>query len=139
MRRCKRALIAIGVAVVFGGWSYSTSKVADAADDLNVASLFSESNQSVAGDGFRGGQVSATFGSAEIDLRAAEVTGGAATIHASALFGSINLRVPADWAVDVRSSAIFGSIETKRPEPSEPKVRLTVTGSCLFGEIEVTS
>ena len=49
------------------------------------------------------------------------------------------IRVPPDWAVDVRSSAAFGSIESKRAEPSDPRARLTVTGSCLFGGILIVS
>ena len=133
------ALIAMGVAIIFGRWPFGVRSASDTGAKLNVASLFSGSNQFAGGKGFHGGHVSATFGSADIDLRSADLVEGAATVHASALFGSINLRVPPDWAVDIRSSAMFGSIETKRPEPSEPKARLTVTGSCLFGEIQITS
>ena len=133
------ALIAAGALILFGRGAFGGDKTPDAGDELDVASVFSESNQTAAGKGFRGGNVSATFGSAEIDLRSADVVEGTATVNASALFGSINLRVPPDWAVDIRSSAVFGSIEAKRPEPSEPKTRLIVTGSCWFGEIQITS
>ena len=133
------ALIAIGAAIIFGYWRFGAERVHETGNELNVASFFSGSNQSAAGERFRGGNVSATFGSVELDLRAAAVVDGAATVNANALFGSINLRVPPDWAVDVRSSAAFGSIESKRAEPSDPRARLTVTGSCLFGGILITS
>lgn len=133
------ALIAGGAAIFFDRGFFGGGRSADVGDELNVASIFSESNQTGAGKGFRGGNVSATFGSAEIDLRSADVVDGTATVNASALFGSINLRVPPDWAVDIRSSAVFGSIEAKRPEPTEPKARLIVTGSCWFGGIQITS
>ena len=132
------ALIVIGAAIIVG-YRRSGGTVPDAGDALNVASLFSSSNQVRGGEHFRGGNVSATFGSAEIDLRAAAVVDGVAAVNASVLFGRIDLRVPADWAVDVRSSATFGSIESRRAEPSEPRARLTVTGSCLFGAILITS
>ena len=108
------ALIVMGVAISLGRWSFGARSVSDAGEELNAASLFSGSNQFAGSKGFRGGNVSATF-------------------------GSINLRVPPDWAVDIRASAMFGSIETKRPEPSEPMAKLTVTGSCLFGGIQITS
>ena len=127
------ALIAIGAAIIFGYWRVGTG------DGLNVASLFSRSNQIAAGDHFRGSNVSATFGNAELDLRAATVVDGVAAVNATALFGRIDLRIPSDWAVDVRSSATFGSIQSRRAEPSDPRARLTVTGSCLFGEILITS
>ena len=133
------ALIVMGVAISLGRWSFGARSVSDAGKELNAASLFSGSNQFAGGKGFRGGNVSATFGSADIDLRAADLVEGVASVNASALFGSINLRVPPDWAVDIRASAMFGSIETKRPEPSEPMAKLTVTGSCLFGGIQITS
>ena len=133
------ALIAIGAAIIFGYWRFGAGRVHETGTKFNVTSLFSGSNQSAASERFRGGNVSATFGSVEIDLRAAAVVDGAATVNANALFGRINLRVPPDWAVDVRSSAAFGSIESKRAEPSDPRARLTVTGSCLFGGILITS
>ena len=133
------ALIAIGAVLLLGRGRFGAGRASDAAEELKVDSVFSGSNHSVAGEGFRGGNVSATFGSADIDLRSAEVVEGAATIQANAFFGSINLRVPLDWAVDLRSSAVFGSIEAKRPEPVEPRARLVVTGTCWFGEIEITS
>ncbi|MDE2860704.1 MAG: DUF5668 domain-containing protein [Chloroflexota bacterium] len=132
-------LIALGLAIFFGSKQSSRRDTVDASQKLKVDSLFSESNQQADGDGFTGGTVSATFGSAEVDLRSAVVVGSSATVDASVMFGSVTLRVPPDWAVDIQSSVMFGSIETKRPEPAEPKARLVVTGSCWFGEIQVTS
>ena len=133
------ALIVIGAAIIVGYTPFGANRVAEAGDELSVACLFSGSNQIAASEHFRGGNVSATFGNAEIDLRAAAAVDGVAAVNASALFGLINLRVPADWAVDLRSSATFGSIESKRAEPADPRARLTVTGSCLFGGILITS
>ena len=133
------ALIVIGAAITFRYWRFGAGRAPEADDELNVACLFSDTNQVAASEHFRGGNVSATFGNAEIDLRAAAAVDGVAAVNASALFGRINLRVPPDWAVDVRSSATFGSIESKRAEPSDPRARLTVTGSCLFGGILITS
>ena len=132
-------LIAIGVAILLGSRDSSRTEDFDASRKLNVDSIFSESRQNATGKGFTGGNVSATFGSAEVDLTSADIVDGAATVNASVLCGSITLRVPRDWAVDVQSSVMFGSIETKRTEPVEPKARLVVTGSCWFGEIQVTS
>ena len=132
-------LIAIGLAIVFGRRPLFGARAVERSEQLNVASIFSGSNQYAAGKGFTGGNVSATFGSAEIDLRSADIVDGAATVNASVLFGSVNLRVPPEWAIDIRSSVTFGSIETKRPEPSDPEARLVVTGSCWFGGIQITS
>ena len=135
------ALIAIGVAIL-RGQSRSRNAAGDApaaGDDLNVSALFSGSNQRIDSQRFNGGNVSVTFGGAEIDLRGAAIDGDAATINVNAVFGGVKLQVPPDWAVNVRADSTFGGVEKKRPDPAEPKATLTVTGSCLFGGIEITS
>lgn len=137
------ALIAVGVSILFG---QSRSRAASAAagtppagDDLAISALFSGSNQRIDSQSFDGGSISVTFGGAEIDLRGAAMEGDAATINVNAVFGGVKLQVPPDWAVEVRADSTFGGVEKKRPDPAEPKARLTVTGSCLFGGIEITS
>ena len=139
------ALIAVGVAILTGH-SRSRSLAASAAaeappagDDLAVSALFSGNNQRIDSRRFNGGNVSVTFGGAEIDLRGAAMDGNAATINVNAVFGGVKLQVPPDWAVDVRADSTFGGVEKKRPDPAEPKATLTVTGPCLFGGIEIPS
>ena len=137
------ALIAVGVAILFDhSRSRSRAEAADAppaGDDLAVSAVFSGNNQRIDSQRFNGGNVSVTFGSAEIDLRGAAMDGNAATINVNAVFGGVKLQVPPDWAVEVRADSTFGGVEKKRPDPAEPKAMLTVTGSCLFGGIEITS
>ena len=135
------ALIAIGLAILFGH-SRSRQAANDAApagDDLAVTALFSGSEQRIDSQRFNGGNVSVTFGGAEIDLRCAAMDGDAATINVNAVFGGVKLQVPTDWAVHVRADSTFGGVEKKRPDPAGPKATLTITGSCLFGGIEITS
>ena len=137
------ALIAIGVSILFGAsrsrTAGGTEEAPPAGNDLYVSSLFSGTNRRVDSKSFTGGNVSTTFGGAEIDLRGSVIEGDAATVNVNATFGGVKLQVPPDWAVDVRVNATFGGVETKRPEPAEPTATLTVTGSCLFGGIEITS
>lgn len=137
------ALIAVGVAILF---SHSRSRAAveasdapPAGDDLAVSAIFSGNNQRIDSQRFNGGNVSVTFGGAEIDLRGAAMDGDAATVNVNAVFGGVKLQVPPDWAVEVRADSTFGGVEKKRPDPAEPRATLTVTGSCLFGGIEITS
>ena len=136
-------LIAIGVSILFGRSrsrsAGGTGYAPPAGDDLNLSSLFSGSNHRIDNQRFTGGNVSATFGGAEIDLRGATMAGNAATINVNTVFGGVKFQIPADWAVDVRVSATFGGADTKRPLPADPKSTLTITGSCLFGGIEITS
>ena len=137
------ALIAVGVAILFGQSraraAVEASDAPPAGDDLAVSAVFSGNNQRIDSQRFNGGNVSVTFGGAEIDLRGAAIDGDAATINVNAVFGGVKLQVPPDWAVEVRADSTFGGVEKKRPDPAEPKATLTVTGSCLFGGIEITS
>ena len=132
-------VLSVGLVIFWGGWPFIRARAIDQSRHLNVASIFSGINECVDGSGFTGGNVYAIFGWAAIDLRSADIVGGATAVNAMSLAGSINFRVPADWAVDVRSSVVFGSIESKRLEPREPKARLVITGSCWFGDIQITS
>ncbi len=132
-------LIAIGACILFRRSRRGKRGKAAAGADLNVSCVFSEASHRIDSPQFRGGKVGALFGSADVDLRGAVLAEGAATIKADALFGSIKLQVPPDWAVDVRASATLGDVAAKRPAPADAEATLTVTGSCLFGGIEITS
>lgn len=122
-----------------GGAAESPADAAAAADGLDVNATFGERAQSVSGENFPGGRINAVFGSAQVDLTQAGLANGEATINASAVFASIVIRVPADWAVDLRAGATMGAVEDKRPQPAPdaPKATLTVTGSVTFGSIEI--
>ena len=110
---------------------------ADGTPDLNVSAFFAGGEHRSSDQVIRSGQVSAIFGSAEVDLRGTTLEGDAASIEATALFGSLRLRVPNDWAVDVQTTNMFGSFESKRAQPSDPKARLSILATSTFGSIEL--
>ena len=141
-------LLILGAFILFGGGRRRSRRSrpqnatgAAGTSDLNISAFFAGSEQRISDQSLRSGQVSAIFGSAEVDLRGATITidGDEAAIEATALFGSLRLRVPDDWAVDVQTTNLFGNFETKRAQPSDPKARLTILASSTFGSIELTS
>ncbi len=139
-------LLILGAVILFGGGRRLSRRsrpqnaaAAAGTSDLNISAFFAGGEQRTSDQSLRSGQVSAIFGSAEVDLRGATVAGDEATIEATALFGSLRLRVPDDWAVDVQTTNLFGSFETKRAQPSDPKARLTILASSTFGSIEIAS
>ena len=138
-------LLGLGAAILFGGGIGHSRKSrrqkftgSVGTPDLDVSTIFSGGEQRVGDQNLRGGQVSAIFGSAEVDLRGSTLESGEATIEAAAVFGSLRIRVPDDWSVNVQASNVFGSIESKRVPPADPTARLTIVGSATFGSIEVT-
>ncbi len=111
--------------------------VADA--NIRMTSFFSDSENQITSQQFRGGRVSAAFGSSDIDLRRATIADDGATINIITSFGRVKLLVPEDWAVNVQTRAVFGGVAFKRVAPTSPVGQLTLTGLCLFGGVEIRS
>ena len=138
-------LLILGAVILFGGGRRHSRRprtqnaTRDAGtSDLNISAFFAGSEQRISDQSLRSGQVSAIFGSAEVDLRGTTLEGDAASIEATALFGSLRLRVPNDWAVDVQTTNMFGSFESKRVQPTDPKARLSILATSTFGSIELS-
>lgn len=78
------------------------------------------------------------FGSARVDLRAAQI-GSEVKARCFVLFGSLELRVPATWRVVMDVSPIFGSAEEQGVPPSlvEGAPTLHISGTTIFGSVEL--
>jgi predicted membrane protein len=107
-------------------------------EDLSISQVFSGSARKVESQNFRGGKADVVFGSAEIDLRAAKLAGGQATLVLSVVFGGIEVYVPRDWQVVLEGSPVLGSIDSHKKAATVPATQtLTIKGSAVFGSIEV--
>jgi len=110
------------------------------ANYLHAECVFSGTRQKIETQDFLGGKVTTIFGGAEIDLRSAGTKREEVSIKAEAVFGGIELWVPAHWQTIVRGSGVFGSFEDKTfpVAPGQGKTpRLVVTGSAVFGSVIV--
>lgn len=86
---------------------------------------------------FRGGSVTAVFGGAEVDLSGATIE-GEAVLDTVALFGGVDIEVPAGWRVVVDGPAIFGGHDNHVPVPSDPEApTLRVRATAIFGGVDV--
>lgn len=77
----------------------------------------------------------AVFGSITLDLREAEFIEDKLTISGSAIFGSIDIRVPDNIDVSLSGLPFMGSI-SNRSRPDHPNKRVTFRGLALFGSID---
>lgn len=80
------------------------------------------------------------FGSAKLDLREANLAPGVTELRVRCVFGSLELIVPPQLAVESDATAIFGSFEEvhrapREPDPTRPVLR--ITGVTVFGSVEV--
>jgi predicted membrane protein len=91
---------------------------------------------------FRGGQVQSIFGTAEIDLRGAQISGPeySAGIELFAVFGAIKLRIPEGWKVAVHGTGYLGNFEDK----TIPQARaipdlstLVISGYSIGSNVEI--
>lgn len=141
-------LLVIGVRMLLGarGSRPRRSMVTDGAtrrgsDHLGATYAFSSGTERVTSRSFSGGNATAVFGSAQIDLRQASPTSGGATVDLTVLFGSVEIRVPESWEVDVQTAHFLGGLEDKRirSAPAGTGEQLTITGICMFGSIVLDS
>ena len=103
---------------------------------VRAFALFSTARRAIVTNDFRGGELSAFFGSCDIDLRSAALAGEAVLDVASA-FGSIHIRVPLDWYVSV-DGGFVGGIEVQT-QPAAAGKTLRVHGFAPLANVKITN
>lgn len=88
-------------------------------------------------DTFVGASLTAVFGGVVLDLRDAKLPGNI-EISAQAIFGGIDIYIPAGVKVKVNNVPIFGGVSNKTNsfyDPAAPTIYLNST--CMFGGIDI--
>lgn len=126
----------------------NTEKVAgqsnpvEASDVLEVVAIFGGAKRNVFTKNFKGGEVTAIFGGADISLMQADID-GTAIVEMTTLFGGTKLLVPAHWEVQSDIVTVLGGVEDKRPlhvpDPAAVKKVLILKGVCVFGGVDIKS
>ncbi|NGZ83795.1 LiaI-LiaF-like domain-containing protein [Duganella aceris] len=138
-------LIAAGLAVVFKSTSGRSvfdgiGKTVDKdynEPDVNITSIMGNYKNRITTPDFRGGEVTAVMGGAELDLRQSSIN-GEAVLNVFSLFGGITVKVPVDWAVVLHGTPIMGGFEEKTvPPPADTGKRLIIRGYVIMGGLEV--
>lgn len=96
---------------------------------------FSGCDMNYDGEVFEGAELTAVFGGVECDLRNAIIEKDCA-IRVSAIFGGIDILVPAGINVRVSSNSIFGGVSNKTAVYQNTPT-IYVSGTCLFGGVEI--
>ncbi len=119
---------------VIGGGVTETS-----ADEIHLSGKATSARRIVTSQSFRGGEVSVSLGTLEIDLTSAQLAEEGASLALSSQMGNLTLRVPADWTLQIDGSFKMGAVNDDRPEkPTEgPELRLNVNTS--MGNIHITN
>jgi predicted membrane protein len=142
------------VARTFGARHWWESRVAEFAprnigDDTqsdptqtpsDISAVFGSFKRPITARNFKSAKLEAIFGEVGIDLTKADIEGDEAVIRADSVFGACEIRVPENWHISVRGSAVMGEYvdKTRQRPPEGPGVKtLIVTGSAIFGSVEV--
>jgi len=128
---------AAGAAPCVGGSSSGVSSSAT----ISEWAVFSGVRRKVESQEFEGGEVTAVFGGAEIDLRGAGMKNDEAIVDLNAVFGGVEIRVPESWEVVMSGTPIFGGYDDETAPPREStggkRPRLIISGSAVFGGVSV--
>jgi len=106
---------------------------------VDSTSVFGGSKKKVLSKNFKGGDIVNIFGGTEIDLSQADIN-GEVRLELTQIFGGTKLIIPGNWKLIIKNAAILGGIEDKRPnQPFDPNKVLVLTGTSMFGGIEIRS
>lgn len=144
-------LIGIGSVLVSQSLRRRTREAAgaDADNTLAVLAVMGGVKRVVTAPRFRGGEVTALMGGAQIDLRQATIPPGEeAALDIFAIMGGCEIVVPSSWTVATPIVPVMGGVDDKRLPPlpggaensgSLPAPRLVIRGLLLMGGIEIKS
>jgi Domain of unknown function (DUF5668)/Cell wall-active antibiotics response 4TMS YvqF len=129
------AIIVVGLLVLFGRGLGSRTEAGDRVNSFNV---FSGSEIASHSKQFQGGNISAVFGGAEVDLRDT-LPAPDARLDVFAAFGGVEVTVPEGWNVVTRGLPLFGGIENATAKETIPAdaPTLAVNATVLFGGLEI--
>lgn len=134
-------LIIIGIGILLRRSSHvrrSENFTESTEDTLEFDAIFSGTEKQITSQKFRGGEISAIFGSIKLDLRNAKIAAEGCKLSADAIFGSIEIYVSPDVTVNLKGSQILGSIDN-RTNSVEGGPTMTIKGDAIFGNIRISN
>ncbi|HVA99129.1 MAG TPA: DUF5668 domain-containing protein, partial [Bacteroidia bacterium] len=122
--------------------SFNYSKDDATSEDLiDITSVMSGTKKSVVSKNFKGGEISAVLGGAEIDFSQADFS-GTISMEVTAVLGGIQLIFPAHWEIESQLVAMMGGIDDKRPiqtSSTDTPKKIILKGTVVMGGIEISS
>ena len=130
-------VIAFGLSILLGQYR-SRVRATDDAFTSAFAAFGGVEKRSTSNE-FSGADLTAMFGSTELDLRDAAIADRPAQINAVALFGGVEITVPRNWNVRMDVLPVLGGASDNRPRSADPHadLDLIVTGFTAFGGVTV--
>ncbi len=133
-------IILIGLRIIFRP-AFRPKMTEEKSRFVGATAVFGGSTKKVSSKEFEGSSVNAVFGGAKLDLRDATISKEGAIVDVSAIFGGIEILVPANYPVRMNAVAIFGGQDDKRDlsKVDESLPKIIIRGEVIFGGIEIKS
>lgn len=136
-------IVIIGLKMIFRdtfnrGAKEAKRKIKESGEPVKqYAAVFSGQDVNYSGELFKAADVNAVFGGMKVDLRNAVIADGA-VLNVCSIFGGVDVILPPDVNVKTNTSSVFGGVSDKRAtKPVNGAVTLYITGSCIFGGIDI--
>ena len=131
--------------VVKGNFTYDTknnkgfnSSNVSLEDYIEESVLLSGIEKNIQSQNLKGGKISSTLGSIELDLRESNLHDGEATLDIDVVLGGVELYLPEDWKVEYKGSPTLGGIDIRKRDnlrPDSPVLKINY--SILMGGIDI--
>ena len=114
----------------------------ETSNHFNYAATFQGMDKRVVTEDFRGGNIEATFGGLNLDLREAKIkVKTPVTLKVDTTLGGVNIKVPSSWLVENQIHGFAGGVHDTTIHPGEKNKTgtLILTGSATLGGVEITN
>lgn len=115
------------------------AKTEENSEFVEINAVFGSVNKLILSKNFKGGEINAFMGGAEINLLQADIQ-QTVQLEVNNVFGGTKLIIPANWDVKNDMTAVFGGVEDKRNATislPDPNKAIILKGACVFGGIEI--
>jgi predicted membrane protein len=105
-------------------------------DTIDESMVFNSCNRLITSENFKGGRISAVFGSVKMNLYNAKLAAGENYLDLTCVFGGCEIIVPKNWKVIVNVTSVFGGFDDKRYLTATSNYTegvLIIHGTVLFG------
>lgn len=132
-------LIAVGVSIFLkqDNDNINTGMKKDERDKFQDSVIFWGVDKELTSKDFKKADLNVAFGGYKLDMRDAKISKDGAKIIANAAFGGIEIIAPKDCKVVSRGSGIFGGWDNKLADRDTKAPVLEISGSAIFGGVEI--
>ena len=134
-------IILAGLWILVGAFLRGSARksAGEKADEIDEFAMFAGLARRLESQAFRGGKATVVLGSLKLDFSRARLSGGQASIEATAILGGLEIKVPKTWQVHVEGHPVLGGVETKHSYAPGPEGQQTlyINATAILGGIDI--